>query len=245
MAFVAGRQAALTAGGTALTSYIDSMTVSRSWDLTETTTFGNVGKTLSYVPSPPAVRAADLQELAGALGNGEIKTVIVLGGNPAYDAPADLDLAAKLAKVPNRIRLGGHVDETSAVCEWHLPQAHFLESWGDARALDGSLSIVQPLIEPLFGGRSTIEVLALLETGKEQSGYDLVRETWKPILGADFEGRWERVLHDGVLADLGAEQGTQVVMLAQAGEEVEPQVADFVWFTAALPKKDYCADLRQ
>ncbi len=162
---------------------------------------GNVGTTVAYVPTAPLARTANLQELAGALDKGEIQTLIVLGGNPAYDAPADLDLAAKIAKVPNRVRFGSHVDETSAVCDWHLPRAHFLESWGDARMLGGPLSIVQPLIEPLFGSRSTIEMLALFETGKERSGYELVRETWQPILGADFERRWERALHDGVLAD--------------------------------------------
>ncbi len=163
---------------------------------------GNVGKTVTYVaaPAPAQSRAADLQELATALAAGEMRTLVMLGGNPAYDAPADVAFATAALKAPNRIRLGQRVDETSAIAEWHLPQAHFLEQWGDARAIGGPLSVIQPLIEPLFGGRSTIEILALLESTKEQPGYDLVRDTWKPILGADFARRWDRTLHDGVLA---------------------------------------------
>ncbi len=163
---------------------------------------GNVGKTVHYVGIAPSTRSrvAGMQTLAGELKAGTVKTLIILGGNPAYDAPADLELATVAAKATNRIRLGLHVDETSAVADWHLPQAHFLESWGDARALAGPLSVVQPLIEPLFGGHSTIELLAFLESGKETPGYELVRETWKSLLGTDFERQWERALHDGVLA---------------------------------------------
>jgi molybdopterin-containing oxidoreductase family iron-sulfur binding subunit len=117
-----------------------------------------------------------------------------------YDAPADVDMAGALAKVANRIRLGSHVDETAQACEWRLPEAHFLEAWGDARSVGGPLSVVQPLIAPLFGGKSVIEILALLESGAEVPGYDLVRETWQATLGADFEPAWKRVLHDGLLA---------------------------------------------
>ena len=104
-------------------------------------------------------------------------------GNPVFDAPADLDFAAAMAKVPHVIALGHTVDETSSKAEWHIPRAHYLESWGDARAVGGTLSVVQPLILPLFGGRSLVEVLGLLVAGKDRPGYDIVRETWRPILG--------------------------------------------------------------
>src|SRR4029453_4422117 len=91
--------------------------------------------------------------------------------------------------------------ETSSKAEWHVPRAHYLESWGDARAVGGTLSVVQPLILPLFGGKSAVEVLGLMVGGKDRPGYDILRETWKPILGeADFDGKWNRVLHDGLLA---------------------------------------------
>ena len=131
---------------------------------------------------------------------GAIKTLVVLGGNPVFDAPADLDFASAMAKVPQSIALGHTVDETSVKATWHIPRAHYLESWGDARAVGGTLSVVQPLILPLFGGRTAIEVLGLMVGGKDRPGYDIVQETWKPILGeAEFDRKWNRVLHDGLL----------------------------------------------
>jgi MoCo/4Fe-4S cofactor protein with predicted Tat translocation signal len=163
---------------------------------------GSVGTTVTYVDAKETVRSssADLKALVADMRAGKVKTLFVLGGNPVYDAPADLELGSALAKVDNRIRLGLHVDETSAACQWHLPEAHFLEAWGDARSRGGPLSVVQPLIEPLFAGRSVIEMLALIESGEERSGHDLVRETWKATLaGGDFEREWNRVLHDGLL----------------------------------------------
>ena len=103
--------------------------------------------------------------------------------------------------MPHSIALGHAIDETSAKAEWHIPRAHYLESWGDVRAVGGTLSVVQPLILPLFGGRSAAEVLGLMVAGEDRPGYDLVRDTWKPILSeAEFDTKWNRVLHDGVLA---------------------------------------------
>ena len=132
---------------------------------------------------------------------GAVQTLVVLGGNPVFDAPADLDFASAMAKVPHSIALGHTVDETSSKAKWHIPRAHYLESWGDARAVGGTLSVVQPLILPLFGGRSPVEVLGLMAGGKDRPGYDIVRETWTPILGeGEFDKKWNRVLHDGLLA---------------------------------------------
>ena len=106
-----------------------------------------------------------------------------------------------MAKVPQSIALGHTIDETSAKAKWHIPRAHYLESWGDARAVGGTLSVVQPLILPLFGGRSPVEVLGLMVGGQDRSGYDIVRETWTPVLGeAEFDSKWNRVLHDGLLS---------------------------------------------
>ena len=131
-----------------------------------------------------------------------MKTLVVLGGNPAYDAPADLDFAAAAGKAEELVHFGSHVDETAALASWHLPSAHFLESWGDARASCGTLSVVQPLILPLYGARSAVEVLGLLASGEDKPGHDLVQATWRGFLGeADFEKRWNRVLHDGVLPE--------------------------------------------
>ena len=164
---------------------------------------GNAGKTVSYheTKDTTAANAGSLVSLAAAMNRGTVKTLVILGGNPVFDAPADLDFAAALAKVPNTIALGHHVDETSAKVKWHIPRAHHLESWSDARAAGGTLSVVQPLILPLFGGRSPVEVLGLLASGADRPGYDIVRETWQTVLGDDgFDKKWNRVLHDGLLA---------------------------------------------
>jgi molybdopterin-containing oxidoreductase family iron-sulfur binding subunit len=162
---------------------------------------GNVGTTVTYVAADEGARSRTdaLALLAADMRAGAVRAVVILGGNPAYDAPADVDFAGALPQVAHRIRLGTRVDETSALCEWHLPEAHFLEAWGDARSLGGPLSVVQPLIAPLFGGRSVIEILALLASDEEKSGHELVRETWRTLVGGDFEPTWNRTLHDGVL----------------------------------------------
>jgi molybdopterin-containing oxidoreductase family iron-sulfur binding subunit len=175
------------------------------------THLGNTGKTVSYYETKDAAlpSVSSLASLVSAMNAGAVKTLVVLGGNPVFDAPADLDFASAMAKVPQTIALGHSVDETSDKATWHIPRAHYLESWGDARAIGGALSVVQPLILPLFGGRSPIEVLAMMagngekagDGDKERPAYDIVRDTWKPILGdAEFEKKWNRVLHDGLLA---------------------------------------------
>jgi molybdopterin-containing oxidoreductase family iron-sulfur binding subunit len=167
------------------------------------TALGNVGTTVSYHETPDAATPsrASLSELVTAMNSGTIATLLILGGNPAYDAPADVEFKSSAKKVGSIVTLSTHVDETGRLANWLVPSAHFLESWDDARAVDGTMSIVQPLILPLFGGKSATELLGLLSTGKDQPGHDLVQETWKPILGeASFEKHWNRVLHDGLLA---------------------------------------------
>ena len=167
------------------------------------TSLGNTGKTVSYYETRDAAlpSVSSLTSLVSAMKGGTVQTLVVLGGNPVFDAPVDLDFASAMAKVPHAIALGHAVDETSAKAEWHVPRAHYLESWGDARAVGGTLSVVQPLILPLFGGKSAAEVLGLMIGGKERPGYDILQETWKPILGeAGFDSKWNRVLHDGLLA---------------------------------------------
>ncbi len=181
------------------------------------TSLGNTGKTVSYYETKDAAlpSVSSMASLVSAMNAGTVQTLVVLGGNPVFDAPADLDFAAAMAKVPHSIALGHAVDETSSKAEWHVPRAHYLESWGDARAVGGMLSVVQPLILPLFGGRTAVEVLGLIVGDKDRPGYDIVRDTWKPILGeAEFDKKWNRVLHDGLLA--GSEL-PEVVPGAQSG----------------------------
>ena len=180
------------------------------------THLGNTGSTVSYYETKDAVlpSAGSLASLVSAMKAGTTQTLVVLGGNPVFDAPADLDFAAAMEKVPHSIALGHTVDETSSKAEWHIPHAHYLESWGDARAVGGMLSVVQPLILPLFGGRTTVEVVGLMVADKDRPGYDIVRDTWKPILGeAEFDKKWNRVLHDGLLA--GSEL-TEVALTVKA-----------------------------
>jgi len=167
------------------------------------TYLGNNGSTVTYYETKDAAlpSVSSLGSLVSAMQGGAIRTLVVLGGNPVFDAPADFDFASAMAKVPDSIALGHSVDETSSKATWHVPRAHYLESWGDARAVGGTLSVVQPLILPLFGGRTPVEVLGLMVGDKDRPGYDIVQETWKPILAeAEFEKKWNRVLHDGLLA---------------------------------------------
>ena len=164
---------------------------------------GNIGTTVTYHETFGAAlpSRASLATLVTAMNAGSVATLVILGGNPAYDAPSDLAFAAAVKKVATTIALSTQTDETAKLATWTIPSAHFLESWDDARAADGTASVVQPLILPLFGGKSATEVLGLLATGKDQPGHDLVRETWKPLLGeVTFEKHWNQVLHDGLLA---------------------------------------------
>jgi MoCo/4Fe-4S cofactor protein with predicted Tat translocation signal len=166
------------------------------------TSLGNTGTTVSYYETRDAAlpSVSSLASLVSAMTAGSVQTLVVLGGNPVFDAPADLDFASAMAKVPHSIALGHSVDETSSKTEWHIPRAHYLESWGDARAVGGTLSVIQPLILPLYGGRTAAELLGLMVGGKDRPGYEIVRETWRPILGeGEFDRKWNRVLHDGLL----------------------------------------------
>jgi MoCo/4Fe-4S cofactor protein with predicted Tat translocation signal len=167
---------------------------------------GNVGTTVLLRELTDAMPSstAELEKLAAAIQGGAVSTLFVLGGNPVYDAYADRRLDLK--KVKSVVHLGMAVDETAEQAHWHLPEAHFLEAWGDCRSSDGTASVVQPLIEPLFGGKSAIELVSLLATGEDKPGYDLVRETWKgllpPAANADaFDDAFNKVLHDGLLAN--------------------------------------------
>jgi MoCo/4Fe-4S cofactor protein with predicted Tat translocation signal len=164
---------------------------------------GKVGKTVFYtdpVDANPVNQTESLKELVADMNAGKVDLLIILGGNPAYDAPADLNFAEVLKsnKVPLRVHLGLYNDETAELCHWHVNQTHELEAWGDARAYDGTASIIQPLIAPLYNGKSALEFVALLNGQADASGYDLVRAYWqKQHTGADFEQFWRKSLHDG------------------------------------------------
>ena len=162
---------------------------------------GNAGQTVIYTdPIELSPETDSLPELAKEIAAGQVSTLLILGSNPVYTAPADLQFAQLLLKVPLRIHCGLYDDETAELCHWHIPQAHFLESWSDARAYDGTVGIVQPLIAPLYHGRSHHELLALLTGDVGQSAHDLLHEYWRTQHSQQqFENFWEKTLHDGVM----------------------------------------------
>ena len=202
---------------------------------------GAVGSTV--LPGRASTSTAGQQEaefaaLVREMAQGDVDALFVLGANPVYEAPGDLDFAGALAKVDLSVHLGLYLDETAELCDWHVPQAHFLESWGDARSFDGTLSVIQPLILPLYQGKTDLQLLSVL-AGRERSDHDIVRATWEqgPLRdsGADLEGAWRRVLHDGFFApqEVGEESGAAPIALAPetaaaspAGGEVEASLGE-------------------
>ncbi len=164
---------------------------------------GNVGTTVFYsdpIEVNPVDQLASLQDLAKDLDAGAVDVLMIVGGNPVFTAPADMDMGARIRKAKTRVHLGLYNDETSAVCQWHLPETHFLETWGDARAFDGAVTIQQPLIAPLYQGRSAYEILQALTDQPDLNPYAIVRNYWSSQhQGADFEAWWRRAVHDGVV----------------------------------------------
>jgi len=167
-------------------------------------TLGNAGKTVIYTDPVEANlvdEIASIAELVKDMRDGAVETLLILGGNPVYDAPADLNFLDALKKVRLRAHLGLYLNETAAWCHWHIPEAHYLESWSDTRAYDGTASIVQPLIMPLYGGKSAHDVMNVLANQADQSAHDTVRAYWQTVhKGADFDDFWQISLHDGVVA---------------------------------------------
>ncbi len=173
-------------------------------------TLGNVGKTLVYTEEREPARGESLADLVREMNAGKVETLLVLGGNPAYDAPVELEFARALRKVPLALHLSHYRDETSRASTWHLPRAHALESWGDAASWDGTRCLQQPLIEPIFPRRTPLELLAAV-CGAKESAAELVRVAVAP--GAS-EAQWKRMLHDGFVE-------------GSAAAPVEPALANF------------------
>ena len=164
---------------------------------------GNTGQTVLHtapLEADPADQAQSLAALVDDMHNGRVQALVLLGGNPVYNSPADLEFSKALLRVPFRAHLSLYHDETSSLCQWHLPQAHYLEAWGDTRAYDGTVSIQQPLIAPLYGGRSASEVVTMLLGQADRTGYEIVKQYWTAQSGAkDFDRWWRRALHEGLI----------------------------------------------
>ena len=166
---------------------------------------GNVGKTVVYtdpVDANPVNQTESLRDLVADMRAGKVDLLVIMGGNPAYDAPVDLGFADALknTNVALRIHHGLYQNETAELCHWHVNDTHYLEMWGDARAYDGTVSIIQPLIAPLYAGKSAYELMSALLGVSDALSYDLVRTYWKgQHAGADFEAWWRKALHDGFI----------------------------------------------
>src|SRR5579871_173094 len=198
---------------------------------------GNVGHTLVYtdpVLVNPVDQTRSMKELVTEMRAGQVDILVILGGNPAYDAPADLAFTDAVKHVPASIYHGLHFNETAAVCKWHVNATHYLEAWSDARSYDGTASIVQPLIAPLYEGKSDHELLAIFSDKPQQSGYSIVRSYWKQAAphGIDFESFWRQAVYIGFIEGTAlpprnmtvkakqlspaqnAEQGTELIIRA-------------------------------
>ena len=180
---------------------------------------GNVGQTVHYVApiaASPADGTASIVDLVAEMNAGKVDMLVMLGGNPVFNAPADLNFVGALDKVGLRVHLGTYVDETAERCHWHVNEAHYLEMWGDVRAFDGTVSLIQPLIAPIYDGHSALEVVGALN-GTAKPGLDLVKDYWTRAFGgqtkdkwplSDGNGRafatadafWRHTLHDGFIS---------------------------------------------
>jgi MoCo/4Fe-4S cofactor protein with predicted Tat translocation signal len=183
---------------------------------------GNSGTTVTHtgpLVESPADGSTSLAALVAEMNAGKVDVLVVLGANPVFTAPADLNFTGAFDKVGTRIHLGLYHDETADRCHWHIPEAHYLESWGDVRAFDGTVSLVQPLVAPLYDGRTASEVIAAVSGAPPSSAVDLVKEHWTGTFTAQsaslrsrsgqafsgFDSFWRNALHDGFV------QGTSIL----------------------------------
>ncbi len=182
---------------------------------------GNAGHSISYLPMEmPAFQ--DLKQLVADLNNGSIETLVMIGGNPVFTAPVDLKFGEAMMKAKNRVHLSDSDNATSQKSTWHIPRAHYLESWGDAVAWDGTYMSVQPLIQPLFDGKTSGELLSALNSRKPGNSFDVTRASFsKLVVGSPrtpkndpaFEKRWNRFIHDGYLALSGGPESGALALI--------------------------------
>jgi Fe-S-cluster-containing dehydrogenase component len=167
---------------------------------------GNIGKTVFYTESieiSPTDQVSSFRELTADMKAGQVQVLLILGGNPVYNTPVDLDFTKCLGNVKTSVHVGLHFNETSLKTTWHIPEPHFLEDWGDTRAYDGTISIVQPLIAPLYESHSQLQVLDAVLQWPGRSSYEIVRAFWSSAFRStttdtgDFEQWWRKTLHDG------------------------------------------------
>ncbi|MGU3537185.1 TAT-variant-translocated molybdopterin oxidoreductase [Methylobacterium sp. A54F] len=185
-------------------------------------TLGNTGASVLHTAPVGELGGGTLAELGEAMATGSVRALVMLGVNPVYEAPGGLDFAARLAKVPLKIHAGLYFDETGAHSDWHLPLAHTLEAWGDARSLDGTVGLVQPTVAPFYNGRSALEIAAFLGRGERREGLDLLKAQWRGQGEDDaaFTARFDAALQAGFLADTALRP--EAVTLAAATQGAAP-----------------------
>jgi len=229
------------------------------WALALNTHFGANGHTVRLLPSQRSdtdrAAAGNLAALCDTMRRGAVTALFIFDSNPVYTAPADLDFSGLSSNVPFTVHHGGYVDETAAACTWHLPKSHWLETWADLRAYDGTATILQPLIEPLYDTRSDLELLRSFTVSPADKAYDIIRETWRHGYGgSDFDLRWNRWLNAGVVDGGGtppvaaaASDGAFPVLARPVGDDLpilivqpDPTILDGRWANNAwlqeLPK---------
>jgi molybdopterin-containing oxidoreductase family iron-sulfur binding subunit len=193
---------------------------------------GNSGNTVNYcdsIEARPVDCGDSLRRLVSDMSAGEVDILLILGSNPIYETPADLGFQEAFLNVERRIHVGLYEDETAELSHWHLPEAHYLESWGDARAFDGRVCFTQPLIEPLYQGKTHAEVLSLF-AGNPTGSLELLKSHWSATAGADgFNARWRKWLHDGFSTEFDSpivRPTLQVEQLAIASRSLENRESD-------------------
>jgi molybdopterin-containing oxidoreductase family iron-sulfur binding subunit len=164
---------------------------------------GNVGTTVTMTAplyAYPVDNNASLADLVKDLNAGTVDTLLIMGANPVYSAPADLNFKEAIKKAKWRAHHGLYRDETAEYCQWHVPATHYLETWGDIKAHDGSVSLIQPLIAPLYNNKSEYEFIGAFAENPNETGYNIVRGFWQSKISGNFEQAWRKAVHDGVLA---------------------------------------------
>ncbi|GIU81933.1 MAG: 4Fe-4S dicluster domain-containing protein [Acidobacteria bacterium] len=196
---------------------------------------GNVGKTLYYIepfaPNAENLQIDQLRQLIQEIDSGQVRMLVILGGNPVYNTPADLKLSKeRMLKIPLRVHVGLYNDETAELCQWHISEKHFLESWGDTRAYDGTVTMIQPLIKPLYNSRSIYEVVQVFfKENYDKSDLDIVKDFWKAQSAkqtsgqadTDFEKQWRRAVHDGFMQNTAYQPKSVSVDFNRVAQEVQ------------------------
>ena len=186
---------------------------------------GAVGKTVVYTETVNPLaseQVADLKALVSDMNAGKVSWLVIMGVNPFYSAPADLNFPEAFNKVETTAHLGTHRDETGFNSTYHINSAHFLESWSDARSYDGTISIIQPMIAPLYDGKSPHDVFQALLDDPQASGYDVVTATAKTYIKGDFAEGWRKALHDGWVEGTAFTPKSASPKAAAAGSSAAP-----------------------